>query len=206
MKTRVALIDYKMGNLFSIEKRLKNMNCEIAITASPQEIIEADKLILPGVGHFGSAMKRLNELNLITLLNEQVLGKKKPILGICLGMQLLAQHSEEGEQNGLGWIDAKVKKFHPKDTVRNKVPHTGWSIATVQKESILFKSLPKENEFYFVHSFYFSCNQAEDILTTSVHEHSFVSAVEKNNIFGVQFHPEKSHEIGNQLLKNFIQL
>lgn len=204
MKTKVVIIDYAMGNVFSIEKRLKKMNCEVVVSSEKEAIQAADKLILPGVGHFAKAMEMLHSLDLVSVLNEEVLQKKKPILGICLGMQLLAKSSEEGNASGLGWIDGTVKRFSITDTIRHKVPHTGWNAVEPQKDSVLLTDMPASNEFYFVHSYYFSCNDASDVWLSTNHELDFTSAVQKNNIFGVQFHPEKSHETGFKLLQNFI--
>lgn len=206
MKPKIALIDYQMGNLFSIEKRLKRLNCDVVVTADVAEIRKADKLILPGVGHFGKAMEQLKALDLIEVLNEQVVQQNKPILGICLGMQLLGNWSEEGNVKGLGWIEGKVTKFQVKDTINYKVPHTGWNEISTQNDSPLFKKCVEPMEFYFVHSYYFRCEHSENCIATANHEQNFVAAVQKKNIFGVQFHPEKSHEIGNQLLENFILL
>lgn len=144
------------------------------------------------------------DLQLIDVLNEEVVINKKPILGICLGMQLFANSSEEGNANGLGWVDATVKRFSIKDTVQFKVPHTGWNSAVAIKETTLLLGMQASNEFYFVHAYYFSCNNPADEWMHTNHEIDFVSAVQKNNIFGVQFHPEKSHETGYKLLENFI--
>lgn len=206
MKTKVVIIDYTMGNVFSIEKRLKSLGCEVLISSEKEDLELADKLILPGVGHFGKAMEKLHELNLIEPLQEQVLQKKKPILGICLGMQLFANFSEEGNAVGLGWIDGSVQRFEINDTVRNKVPHTGWNKMETKKNAQLLTGMDAVNEFYFVHSYYFKCSNSDDILGVTTHESEFVSAVCRDNIFGVQFHPEKSHDVGKQLLHNFIQL
>lgn len=200
----IAIINYGMGNLFSIEKRLKRMGVETIVTSNAADLMRADKFILPGVGHFGKAMQQLQQLDLIEPLQDLVLQQKKPILGICLGMQLLANYSEEGETKGLGWINADVKRFQINDSKKYKIPHTGWNEVIPQKSSPLFENCVAPMEFYFVHSYYFNCAEEQDVLALSNHEKNFVCAVQKSNIFGVQFHPEKSHEIGNTLLKNFI--
>ncbi len=200
----IAIINYGMGNLFSIEKRLKRMGVETIVVSNAADLMRADKFILPGVGHFGKAMQQLQQLDLIEPLQDLVLQQKKPILGICLGMQLLANYSEEGETKGLGWINADVKRFQINDSKKYKIPHTGWNEVIPQKSSPLFENCVAPMEFYFVHSYYFNCAEEQDVLALSNHEKNFVCAVQKSNIFGVQFHPEKSHEIGNTLLKNFI--
>ncbi|MCO5259294.1 MAG: imidazole glycerol phosphate synthase subunit HisH [Crocinitomicaceae bacterium] len=205
MTQTIAIIDYGMGNLHSIYKTIKQITPNVQIASEKTTIQKADKLILPGVGHFGKAMEQLKILDLIEVLDEQVLIKKKPILGICLGMQLFAKHSEEGNVNGLGWIDAEVKQFNIQNHVEFKVPHTGWGELNIQKVTPIFESIPHSTSFYFVHSFFFHCFEKEAIIATTEHEQLFTSSVQKENIYGMQFHPEKSHRYGKQLLKNFIE-
>lgn len=195
-----------MGNLNSIKKKLTRLKINAIISSDPKEIQASDKIILPGVGHFGKAMESLKNLNLIDILNEEVLIKKKTILGICLGMQLMAKKSEEGNVDGLAWFDADVVKFKVTDTLNYKIPHTGWNQIIISKESLLMKGIPNLSEFYFVHSYHFKTSNKNDILNETEFEYRFVSAIEKDNIFGVQYHPEKSHDAGELLLKNFINL
>lgn len=201
---KIVIVDYKMGNIHSVSKKLKYLGADFEISNEPEVLLKADKLILPGVGHFGKAMQQLEESDLIGILNDLVLKKKVPILGICLGMQLMAKYSEEGNVDGLGWIDGQVAHFQVVDKLRYKIPHMGWNGISIQKESILNKGLNDNDEFYFVHSYYFKANQKSDILHTTRYEEEFVSAFQKENMVGVQYHPEKSHDAGLQLIKNFV--
>ncbi len=201
---KIVIVDYQMGNIHSVSRKLKILGVDYEITNNADTLKQADKLILPGVGHFGKAMFQLEETNLIPILNDLVLNQKKPILGICLGMQLMAKHSEEGNTHGLGWIDGQIARFQVKDKLRFKVPHTGWNQIKVYKESQINKGLDNESEFYFVHSYFFQANNDTDILHKTIYEQEFVSAIQKDNIVGVQYHPEKSHDDGLQLIKNFL--
>ena len=200
----IVIVDYKMGNIHSVARKLKMLGVNYEISNNPDTIKQADKLILPGVGHFGKAMLQLEESNLISVLNDVVLIQKKPILGICLGMQLMANFSEEGNVNGLGCIDGKVKRFQVNDKLRFKIPHTSWNQISICKESQMNIGLDNTSEFYFVHAYYFRANNESDILHKTTYEQEFVSAVQKENIVGVQYHPEKSHDLGMQLIKNFV--
>lgn len=206
MNHRIIIINYGMGNLNSVKRKLSLLGIDAIISDLPSDILKADKLILPGVGHFQKAVENLKQLQLWELLNEVVLVSKKPILGICLGMQLMAAYSEEGNAKGLGWFDAEVVGFKVKDYLKYKVPHTGWNQIIKTKESQLMQDISDQSEFYFVHAYHFKCNDPVDILNETDYEYRFTSAVEKENIFGVQYHPEKSHDIGEVLLKNFINL
>lgn len=206
MKNKVIIIDYGMGNLFSIYKRLKLLKADVVISSSIEELKQADKIILPGVGHFEKAMQRLNESGLVEALNEQVLINKKPILGICLGMQLITNKSEEGNCAGLGWINVEVKKLPVVNSKKFKVPHTGWNQIKICKESKIMKDIPDYSEFYFVHAFGVLASEDKYILNKTTYESEFISAIENENIYGVQYHPEKSHDVGLQLLRNYIEL
>ena len=206
MKKTLAIVDYGMGNLNSVKKKLDRLKTTASITSNPKDIIKADKIILVGVGHFAKAMKNIKELNLLDTLNEVAIIKKKPVLGICLGMQLMANDSEEGNSEGLGWLDANVRKMQVDDTLRFKIPHTGWNKITQSKKSHLMKGIPESSEFYFVHSYHLMSNETSNILNETDYCFKFTSAIEKDNIFGVQYHPEKSHDVGEVLLKNFISL
>lgn len=203
---KIVIIDYGMGNLNSVRIKLKRLDLNPIVTSDLAEIGDADKLILPGVGHFQTAVKNIKKLNLWDQINEVVLIKKKPILGICLGMQLMAKKSEEGNCSGLGWFDSEVVRFSVNDGLKYKIPHIGWNQIKILKKSDLMKNIPEFSEFYFVHSYHIQCFNGSDKLSETGYENIFTSAIEKDNIFGVQFHPEKSHDIGEKLLKNFIDL
>ena len=195
-----------MGNLFSIRKVIERLGFSCRVSRLYEDISKADRLILPGGGHFGKAMQNLQEAHLVEALNEAVLVKQIPVLGICLGMQLMASHSEEGDVAGLGWFDASVIKFRIHNPGLYKVPHMGWN--TISHEipaSRILKDLQPDDAFYFVHSYHVLANRASDILTMTSYEYPFVSSIEKDHITGVQFHPEKSHRAGEQLIKNFLK-
>ena len=208
MQNKIFILDYKMGNLHSVRKKLLRLKAEHKVSSDINDIKKADKIILPGVGHFEKAMNNLKALNMIDTLNEHVLVKQKPILGICLGMQLMAQKSEEGSINGLGWFDGEVVRFDIKDNLRYKVPHTGWNQIKIKKDSPIMKGISEHSEFYFVHSFHYKSisHSQSEVLNESEYEYLFPSAIEKGNIFGVQYHPEKSHDVGEKLLENFLKL
>jgi glutamine amidotransferase len=200
----ITIIDYKTGNLGSIQNILKRIGEDSVVTSDKVEIARAKKLILPGVGAFDTGMSNLNGLDLIDVLNEKVIVEKIPVLGICLGMQLLSKGSEEGSFKGLGWIDAETVRFKFEDIMEYKNPHMGWNFIKLRKTSKLFDNMYPDARFYFVHSYYFRANDQGDILTSTTYELEFTSAVERGNILGVQFHPEKSHKFGMKLLKNFV--
>lgn len=202
----IVVVDYGMGNLYSVKRKLDLLSVDGIISSSPADLKKADKIILPGVGHFNQAMNNLKTLGLDDALNETVLQKQKPILGICLGMQLMASHSEEGNATGFGWFNADVKKMLVRNSIQFKIPHMGWNEVEQKKPSRLLQHINDASEFYFVHSYYWQSHQPQDVLCNTVYENTFTSAVEKQNIFGVQFHPEKSHDAGMQLLKNFISI
>lgn len=201
----VLIIDYKMGNVGSILNMIKKIGGEAEISDDIEKIKNADKLILPGVGAFDTGMKNLEEMNLISVIKEKALNGT-PILGICLGMQLLADKSEEGKLDGLELINGEVKKFKFDNDKSLKIPHMGWNTISPVKEDILFNDMPPEMKFYFVHSYYFVCNDKNDELAKTSYGFDFSSMVRKGNIIGAQFHPEKSHKFGMKLLKNFLEI
>lgn len=206
MKNNITIVDYGMGNIHSVYKKLHQLNCNVTVTNDSTQINAADKIILPGVGHFGKAMQNLQQLNLLDTLHENVLTKQKPILGICLGMQLMCSFSEEGNIDGLGWFDTQVTRLKVNDPLRFKVPHTGWNAVEFDKETSLFRNIPNGSHFYFVHAFHVKSADEKYIMTKTTYETPFVSGLYKDNIFAVQFHPEKSHKVGEQLIQNFITL
>lgn len=201
---RVAIVDYGMGNLHSVRRKLDRIGVHAQLTSDPDEVLRADKLLLPGVGHFGKAMEHLTTLRLVPALQEAVVGRGTPILGICLGMQLFARGSEEGGAEGLGWIDADVVRFGVEDTLRYKVPHMGWNGVRVTRSSPLLDGVTDQTEFYFVHAYHLVCRDAEATLCDTDYEYPFTSVVQREHIYGVQFHPEKSHDAGEALLRNFL--
>jgi glutamine amidotransferase len=204
---KIVIIDYGMGNIGSVQNMLKYLGTDSIVTSDKKEIENAEKLILPGVGHFKSAMDNINKLGIAELLKAEVLEKKKPILGICLGMQLMCSHSEEGDVSGLSLIDAKVRKFDFSHNDKLKIPHMGWNkVELLNNRSKIFKESLDESRFYFVHSYYVKCNNISDVLTKTNHGLNFDSSFERGNIFGVQFHPEKSHRFGIHLFENFLKI
>ncbi|MGE0090017.1 MAG: imidazole glycerol phosphate synthase subunit HisH [Bacteroidales bacterium] len=203
-KQNIVIVDYGMGNLRSVYNKCKRIGFDTIISNQKEDLKNADKLILPGVGHFANGMKKLKELDLIDILNQKVFSDKTPILGICLGMQLFCRFSEEGNVEGLNWFDAETIRFTLSD-IRFKIPHMGWNSITLKKQSNILDSLDLDHLFYFVHSYHVVCNDNKDVLATTNYGYEFVSAIEKDNILGVQFHPEKSHEWGEQILKNFLE-
>ena len=206
MTPRVAIVDYGMGNLHSVKRKLDRIGVHGHVTSDADEILRADKLLLPGVGHFGRAMQHLTTLSLVPALHEAVTGRKTPILGICLGMQLLARHSQEGDVEGLGWIDADVVRFAIDDTRRFKVPHMGWNGVRADRPSPLLTGVTEQTEFYFVHAYHMVCRDRDDVLGDTDYGYRFASVVQRENVYGVQFHPEKSHDAGEALLGNFLNL
>lgn len=203
----ITIIDYGMGNIGSIVNMLRKIGADFGVSSDPDEIHKANKIIIPGVGSFDNGMIRLNELKLIDVLNQKVVEQKTPVLGICLGMHLLTNKSEEGFLDGLGWIDAETIKFNSSNNNKIKIPHMGWNTVNIMKgSSPLFRNMYENAKFYFVHSYYVKCNNVTNVLTETEYGTDFASSIEKDHIFGVQFHPEKSHKYGMLLLKNFMEL
>jgi imidazole glycerol-phosphate synthase subunit HisH len=201
---RIAVIDYGMGNIGSIRNMLKYIGAPYVVTSDYREVEECDKIVLPGVGHFALAMQNLVQRDLVQPLEHFVREKGMPILGICLGMQLMCSASEEGDVPGLGYVDAQVRKFEPPADMGLKVPHMGWSEVDFEKQTALSGELGDKARFYFVHSYCVTCGNASDVWGTTQYGERFVSAFVRGNIAGVQFHPEKSHKYGIQLFRNFV--
>jgi imidazole glycerol-phosphate synthase subunit HisH len=204
--SEIIIIDYGLGNLRSMANMLNKIGANAIISSDPEIIEKAEKLILPGVGAFDTGMKNLTERGLIRVLNHCVLEKKIPIMGVCLGMQLMTIRSEEGELPGLGWVKADTIRFKFENSNNSlKVPHMGWEKLTICQHHKIFTGLEIDNRFYFVHSYHIVCAEQADVLATTTYGFEFTSVFRKDNIFGVQFHPEKSHKFGMLLLKNYLE-
>lgn len=204
---RVTVIDYGLGNFMSVVKMLDKIGAEVNVATEGREILNARKLILPGVGSYDRGITRLEERGLARALKEAVLEKRTPVLGICLGMQLFSTSSEEGSLDGLGFLDEKVVRFEGEDFgARLKVPHMGWNTVEGDNCHFLFKGMPSPMRFYFAHSFYYSCRDQGVVIGTTEYGHRFPSVIGRDNILGVQFHPEKSHIYGMTLLRNYAEL
>jgi glutamine amidotransferase len=201
----ITIIDYGAGNLGSIQNMIRKIGYKAIVSSNEEDIFNADKLILPGVGSFDFGMKQLNNSGLIDVMNKKVLEFKTPILGICLGVQLFTKQSEEGGMMGLSWFNAETVKFNFNDTGKFKIPHMGWNEIIQKKESKLLENISLNSRYYFVHSYHLKCLDINDSLAETNYGYNFVSAIEKNNIVGVQFHPEKSHKFGMHIFNNFIQ-
>jgi imidazole glycerol-phosphate synthase subunit HisH len=203
----IGIVNYGLGNIHAFINIYKRLNIEAAVASKPDELLRASRIVLPGVGAFDRAMTRLNESGMRDLLEELVVGEHRPVLGICVGMQMLAERSEEGVQAGLGWIAGEVKKFDESAFARKPcLPHMGWNDVLTRRSDSLFKNLDTGAKFYFLHSYYFSPRSQDHVVAVTDYNGLFPSSVRCGNIFGVQFHPEKSHQWGIQLLKNFAEI
>jgi glutamine amidotransferase len=203
----IGIVNYGSGNINAIANIYKGLNIECKAVSDESELEAVDRLILPGVGAFDECMQQLRESGLQEKLTQLVLLKKKPVLGICIGMHIMADTSDEGVLSGLGWIQGKVKKFSTKSLeAKPYLPHMGWNNVEDINRHAIFKGVEYDQGFYFVHSYYYSCSDDLNILATSYYGDSFSSAIYKNNIFGMQFHPEKSHSNGIKLLENFAKI
>lgn len=203
---KIVIIDYGMGNLDSVARAIEYCGGFPIVTNKKEEIETATHIILPGVGAFSNGMENLKKTGLDEILREQIFKSKIPLLGICLGMQLLGTKGYEGgETNGLNFIEGEVKKLQPK-IASERIPHIGWNEVILKKESLLFKNISSGKDFYFVHSYHFICNQENNVIALTPYCGNFISAIQKDNIFGVQFHPEKSQKPGFQILKNFLEI
>lgn len=203
----ITIIDYGVGNIFAFQNVYKRLDIPTKIAKTSQDLLDAKKLILPGVGSFDYAMNQLNNSGMREKLDELVIEEKVPIIGICVGMQMMGNRSDEGKLEGLKWIDSEILKFDENlIQQRTKLPHMGWNDVTPVINHPLFNGLEKGAIFYFLHSFYFKCNNPTESIAISDYGISFSSAVNRDNIYGIQFHPEKSHQYGEKLLHNFANL
>jgi len=198
-----VILDYGIGNVSSIYNMMNRLGIQSMISGKELDVMNADKIILPGVGHFDYCMKQLKHADFFETLNLKVLKEKTPVLGVCVGCQMLMESSEEGVESGLGWVSGKVVKFNIESLpVGLKVPHMAWTDVDVKQNHRLYSDI-LDPRFYFVHSYHLLCNDTNDITATETYGYEFVASVQKGNIQGVQFHPEKSHKFGMKLYENF---
>lgn len=203
----IGLINYGSGNINAIANIYNRLNIDFTFINSAEDIDKADKLILPGVGDFDETMTLLSQMNIIDPLNDYVVKRSIPILGVCVGMQILGESSEEGSLAGLGWIKGSVKKMNESAILEKPyLPHMGWNSVDIKREHQLFDGIDTSDGFYFLHSYHFDCMDNNDILCTSRYGIEFTAAINRNNVYGMQFHPEKSHANGIRLFKNFANL
>lgn len=199
----IAIVDYGVGNIKAFANIYRNLNIPFKFASQEDDFNNVTKIILPGVGAFDHAMDCLMKSGLKNILDHLVIEKKTPVLGVCVGLQMMADSSAEGDKPGLGWIKGTVKKFNNDDLIKHPLPHMGWNTWTFNKSNPLFIGLPDEAKFYFLHSFYIDCNAMNNVIATSEYGHQFTSAINQHNIFGIQPHPEKSHDNGIKILENF---
>lgn len=203
----IGIINYGSGNIFAIANIYKRLDIPYVLTDNHEELSKADKLILPGVGDFDETMNLLHAKGLKDLLDDLVTVQKRPIIGVCVGMQIMAKTSEEGKVPGFGWIDAHVKKIDKSKLPQKPyLPHMGWNDISPKRDSKLLENINCTTGFYFLHSYFFDCVNEDDTLTTTNYGVDFSSAVNHDNVYGVQFHPEKSHSNGIQIFKNFAEI
>lgn len=203
----IAIINYGSGNVGAIANIYKQLKIPFRIAQSIKELEDAERYVLPGVGAFDTTMGCLRQSGVVDMLNEQVLGKRKKVLGICVGMQIMAESSEEGELPGLGWIPGRVRKIDPRSIgTMPKLPHMGWNSVRLLKETRLFDGVDQEHGFYFLHSYYLDASNEDDVLATVSYGKNLPCAVVRGSAFGVQYHPEKSHANGIAVFRNFASL
>jgi imidazole glycerol-phosphate synthase subunit HisH len=202
----IAIVDYGMGNLGSVQNMLRKLGAESVRTSDPAEIAQADRLVLAGIGGFDGAMERLEAAGLVQVLNEQVIDRHVPILGVCLGMQVMAQSSTEGTRRGLGWLEAEVLRFEFPQERRLPVPHMGWEVVVPTRPSPLFDPAGPAPRFYFSHAFHLVCRDPADVAATTTYGYEFAAAIHRGNLLGTQFHPEKSHIFGLDVYRRFVEL
>lgn len=199
----ITIVDYGMGNLGSVRNMFKKIGVPAELVSDPVRIREASKLVLPGVGAFDAGVQHLRDRGLLGPLHEAVQERKVPVLGICLGMQLMTKMSEEGVEPGLGWVDAEAVRFSVPPDSRLRIPHMGWNVVEQPRRGRLLAGCEGEQRFYFVHSYMVRCADEVDVTLACTHGVRFVAGFERGNVYGVQFHPEKSHQFGMRLFRNF---
>lgn len=203
----MTVIDYGLGNVLAFVNLYNRLNIPVAVAKTAADLAGATRLILPGVGSFDHAMEQLDASGMRATLEQLVIEQRVPVLGICVGMQILAKRSDEGRLDGLCWIDGTVRKFDLAKLPRGtNLPHMGWNDVAPRAEGGLFKGLEQDGRFYFLHSYYFDCAQETSVLAHTDYGQAFHCAVRRDNVYGVQFHPEKSHHFGAQLLSNFAEV
>ena len=202
----IAIVNYGVGNLDSVLRAFRKAEARAVLTSRPEDIERAEGIVLPGVGSFGEAMENLDRLGLRAALNRKVIEEQTPTLGICLGFQMFTRHSEEGDADGLGWVDGETKRFRFDDAqTRLKIPHLGWNDVARCNYSPLFDDVPADTAFYFAHSYYVTCQDERVVAGKTDYGEQYVSALQQGNLFGTQFHPEKSHAGGLKVIANFVK-
>ena len=202
----ITIVDYGLGNILAFANIYKRLNIPFKMASNSSELADTTKIILPGVGSFDWAMSRLNQSGMRDLLDELVLVKEVPVIGICVGMQMMANSSDEGEMKGLGWIDANIRRFNDSCfQYATHLPHMGWNDVEPIKYDPLFDGIENGSRFYFLHSYFFSHKEEGQVLAQTEYGGLFTSAAHNKNVYGVQCHPEKSHHWGERLLKNFAE-
>ena len=200
----IVIVDYGLGNLGSIKNMLKKAGFPSLITDDPAEIEKADKIILPGVGAFDTGMRYLQDKGMLSILNHKAMVEKVPVLGLCLGAQLITNRSEEGVLPGLGWVNGETVRFHfDNGAPQLKVPHMGWNVLQIVNDHPFLNGLPEDQRFYFVHSYHMVCRDEKNVIANTTYGYTFSSIIGQGNVVGMQFHPEKSHKFGLQVLGNF---
>tara|TARA_B110001452_G_scaffold267650_1_gene278867 strand:+ start:13090 stop:13704 length:615 start_codon:yes stop_codon:yes gene_type:complete len=203
----ITIIDYGSGNINALTNIYDSLKIPYDIATKPAQLENAERIILPGVGSFDHCMNNLNQSGLKEVLNKKALVDKTPILGICIGLHIMAEKSDEGKLLGLGWVKGTVKKFDKNVIIHKpKIPHMGWNTVQIINKANLFSGVNMDKGFYFIHSYYMDLSNSDDIMTTTEYGNTFVSGINRTNIYGVQFHPEKSHSNGSTLLKNFTKI
>jgi glutamine amidotransferase len=205
-KPVITVVDYNLGNLNSVKRHLERAGAEVQISGRPEDVAAAQKLVLPGVGHFAAAMRNISETGLTDALEQAARVRRVPTLGICLGLQLMAKRSEEGEVDGLGWVEARVVRFRVTNPLKWKIPHIGWTSVKWIKASALAEGVPPDAEFYFSHAYHLVDVPLASLSCDAEYEHTFTAGIEDGNLFGLQMHPEKSHDAGATVLRNFVAL